>query len=515
MANCKSDAASRSCWILYPFLFLSIAVCITASPPPPRDDELEDYCSAHKFDKLPGGLRFTKEVVTTEYANVGAFKAIHCCLRGYRSIEWYKDDKAYPWPGALSHFILYPESANQTIYTQTVRLSDAGKYSCRARNDTTTLAGDITLDIVGEDASGYTGKPLPTYKPISQLVPLGGSARLFCEAYLGKVDLPDVKNSVTWTKATSNVTVPSNGRVSQHRVSREDEQIVGSYLEIEATTPEDYGEYECRISNGADDDMTLSAHIYRREPQFILGLRSGSWRKALLLAVVCLVLIVSTSGFYLRCWLPITVFLRDRFSSVDENDGKSFDALVCYHEKDTNITIESLVSTLEKKYHYKCNLLELSPLNRNWNLEIAPHASSARRIIVILSSNSLENDWTEANVSLALKQLSLISNRIIVIILNEFLNVASFAKSTGHCIDTVRTDEITLDKITILRWNINSAKDAGSYKFWCRLRLAMPPVRFMSRMPTECQSVAMMVQTTAMKSVPQKAQSRESLEVLV
>lgn len=52
------------------------------------DNELKDYCSMHRFENLPGGLRFTKEVVSTEYANVGAFKAIHCCLRGYRSIEW-------------------------------------------------------------------------------------------------------------------------------------------------------------------------------------------------------------------------------------------------------------------------------------------------------------------------------------------------------------------------------------------------------------------------------------------
>ena len=51
-------------------------------------NEIKDYCSIHKYDNLPGGLSFTKEVVTMEYANVGAFKALHCCLRGYRSIEW-------------------------------------------------------------------------------------------------------------------------------------------------------------------------------------------------------------------------------------------------------------------------------------------------------------------------------------------------------------------------------------------------------------------------------------------
>ncbi|KAL6254642.1 hypothetical protein P5V15_013949 [Pogonomyrmex californicus] len=53
-----------------------------------RGNEIKDYCSIHRYDNLPGGLSFTKEVVTMEYANVGAFKALHCCLRGYRSIEW-------------------------------------------------------------------------------------------------------------------------------------------------------------------------------------------------------------------------------------------------------------------------------------------------------------------------------------------------------------------------------------------------------------------------------------------
>lgn len=51
-------------------------------------NELKDYCSMHTYDNLAGGLQFTKEVIPTEYANVGAFKALHCCLKGYRSIEW-------------------------------------------------------------------------------------------------------------------------------------------------------------------------------------------------------------------------------------------------------------------------------------------------------------------------------------------------------------------------------------------------------------------------------------------
>ena len=62
----------------------------------------------------------------------------------------YKDNRPYPWPGGESSFILYPESANQTIYTQEARASDAGRYSCRARNDTTTLEGNIYLEVLGK-----------------------------------------------------------------------------------------------------------------------------------------------------------------------------------------------------------------------------------------------------------------------------------------------------------------------------------------------------------------------------
>ncbi|XP_043284656.1 uncharacterized protein [Venturia canescens] len=489
-------------------------------------NELKDYCSVHRYENLIiSGLRFTKEVVTTEYANVGAFKAIHCCLRGYRSIEWYKDNRAYPWPGGESHFILYPESANQTIYTQEVRSSDAGRYSCRARNDTTSLEEDITLQVLGEEAAGYTGKPLPTYKPASQMVPLGASARLFCEAYLGRVDLPDAKNSVTWSKVGSNLTLPDHGRLSQHRVSREDDEIVGSYLEIEDITLEDYGEYECRISNGVDDEMNLPAHIYRQEPLYDLGFRNGSWRKTLLFGVLVLVIGLSVGAFYARCWLPLAVMCRDRFGLLEEDDGKECDALVCYHERDSNFAVGILVPTLESRHRFKCTTLELTHVKHNWGLEIGPHAASARRIIVVLGPNALENVWTESSVAAVLKQLSSLSTRTIIISLKDLPNTTSIAKSSrrnglaavSHC-----NDGIAFDRLTILRWEeTTSSGDGhgiGGYKFWYKIRMSMPPMRpppMRINVNSRCQSVGMIVQANGNKSNQQKARSRESLEVLV
>ncbi|XP_033334917.2 single Ig IL-1-related receptor [Megalopta genalis] len=476
-------------------------------------NELKDYCSMHKFDNLPGGLSFTKEVVTTEYANIDAFKALHCCLRGYRSIEWYKDNRAYPWPGGESHFILYPESANQTIYTQKVRASDAGRYTCRARNDTTILEGDITLAVLGEKSGGYTGKPLPTYRPASQLVPLGGAARLFCEAYLGKVELPDAKNSVTWSKSDSNVTLPSHGRIAQHRVSRENNQIIGSYLEIEDITLEDYGEYKCEVSNGVDEEITLPAHVYRQEPQFALGLQNGSWRKSFLLGVLLLVLLISAGAFYARCWLPLVLLCRDKFAPLEENDGKECDALVCYHEKDSSLVIGIVIPTLETRHRYKCTPLELSHLNQNWGLEIGPHAASSRRVIVVLSPASLSNVWNETSVGGVLKQVSSLATRTIVVATKELPSVTTIAKrSTTGCNDA---GELSLDRLKILTWDEGGGTNssADNRKFWYQIRLAMPPVRPISK-ETGCQLGAMIVQANG-KCGQQKARSRESLEVLV
>ena len=64
------------------------------------------------------------------------------------------------------------------------------------------------------------GRPLPTYKPSSQFVPLGGTARLFCEVYIGRANVPDVRYTVTWIKSDNNKTLTSQGRISLDQVSR-------------------------------------------------------------------------------------------------------------------------------------------------------------------------------------------------------------------------------------------------------------------------------------------------------
>ncbi|GBP22993.1 hypothetical protein EVAR_15667_1 [Eumeta japonica] len=45
------------------------------------------YCSTHTMDTNSTWMQFTKEPIPQEYAIEGNFKSIHCCGKGYRSIE--------------------------------------------------------------------------------------------------------------------------------------------------------------------------------------------------------------------------------------------------------------------------------------------------------------------------------------------------------------------------------------------------------------------------------------------
>ncbi|CRK91891.1 CLUMA_CG005511, isoform A [Clunio marinus] len=226
-----------------------------------------NYCSNHTFPTSLGTnfMQFTKETVTKEYAVDGQFKALHCCAKGYRSIEWLKDGKRYPWSSEdTSSLILYPQESNQTIYARRASNVDEGQYTCVLRNDTYKLEHNIQLRILESSPD----VPLATFTPQNQFADIGGSARFFCEAFVGKKDLPDISISIKWYHMSDGNQDDVINDNQQEVVKREEEEIIGSYLTISEVTSSHFGRYLCRVEmgNSQTHHLELSAELINALP---------------------------------------------------------------------------------------------------------------------------------------------------------------------------------------------------------------------------------------------------------
>lgn len=49
-----------------------------------------NFCEEHRFIGAENSsqMQLTKEAADKDYAVDGEFKSLHCCAKGYRSIEW-------------------------------------------------------------------------------------------------------------------------------------------------------------------------------------------------------------------------------------------------------------------------------------------------------------------------------------------------------------------------------------------------------------------------------------------
>ncbi|GFG38733.1 hypothetical protein Cfor_07039 [Coptotermes formosanus] len=90
MVSCSSIASKaellgiKTAWLRCVMFGLTIMTMFSFS----GVNGVEDFCVIDTFENNSTWLQFAKELSSREYVVAQKFKSLHCCAKGYRSIEW-------------------------------------------------------------------------------------------------------------------------------------------------------------------------------------------------------------------------------------------------------------------------------------------------------------------------------------------------------------------------------------------------------------------------------------------
>ncbi|KAL3283030.1 hypothetical protein HHI36_006189 [Cryptolaemus montrouzieri] len=374
----------------------------------------------------------------------------------------YKNGEPYPWLVTNSQFILYPEDANQTVYTKSVSESDAGNYTCILRNDTVVHSHTIVLTVLAK----VPDDPLITYFPKDSDIAVGQNLRLYCEAFGGRIDLPDAHNEIIWTKMDTNRTLLNGTRIYQEKISREGDQTFGTYLIINNVQPEDFGTYVCIVKKpGITKNLTVS--IQQKVIVVYVNPNPFPVEKMLVIMVAMASMFIAIFVLNLRYGLDVRLRYKNQFGRLEEDDGKIEDALILYSGKDEDIALNLVLPKLESVYNYKAGSRKLSTNIDTWLTELHRPSERCRRIIIFLSPSALNGSWDTATVYKAIKILDSLGPSVICILLEKLPAMKNETKnSQGETLKSV------LNLVNLIDWI-----DPPSDKWWQNLCLWMPPKR--------------------------------------
>ncbi|XP_022919008.1 interleukin-1 receptor accessory protein-like 1 [Onthophagus taurus] len=435
--------------MLLKILILSIVLCLVFA---------EDYCTSHLFKTHSDLMQFTKEAPNLQYAISGKFKALHCCAFGYRSIEWLKDGVPHPWPGNLSTFIIYPNSANQTIYTHNVNGGDKGNYTCVLKNDTDIIIHPIQLEVF---EPGFTpDDPKITYVSKDVTARIGNYVRLFCEAFVDKVNLPDAESQVVWLK---NGSIPSGNNIRIDAVSR-DNFTIGSYLIIDSINEEDFDTYTCRITTPGKVE-TIAVTISKYTPYY-LNPNPVPLKNILLLTIIASLIILTFLILYKSFGLAARVYIKDH-SILEDYVPYITDVLIVYSSDDDETFVFMLMNVLTTNFHYNCKMIKLPNYIENKCASIEEDITNSYAVITVLSPTTMQENWTAKSLYAALKNIEHLGRKHTCIVLKELPKCEMVKNSIGETLETL------VNKMNVIQWRRRQEES----KFWLNLRLKLPPIR--------------------------------------
>lgn len=207
------------------------------------------------------------------------------------------------------------------------------------------------------------------------------------------------------------------------------------------------------------DNMLVSNYM----PMMVTTL-SGFMLIMLVILVIFLFRDTIRIWFYTSCGIRLFPFV----GGYDDTD-KLYDAYVCYSPKDDDFVIQTLAAELENgspSYHLCLHYRDIPQHGVGYmqcTLPLPEAAEAAKRIVLVLTRNFLETEWSRFEYRQALHELS--KNRIHSFVIIEESSVLPEAQ----CDVELRPYMKTCSRI---KW--------GQNKFWEKLRFAMPDRKFKS-----------------------------------
>ncbi|GBP23002.1 hypothetical protein EVAR_15676_1 [Eumeta japonica] len=399
------------------------------------------------------------------------------------SFARFKDKQPYPWSAAASSLIVYPEAANQTLYTRRATRQDAGRYSCRISNETHSHHHTILLDVV----ESAPDEPKIMFEPSDRWVDENASVRLYCEAFMSepfcryfklrvsqvlcKSYLADARNELKWRRLLANDTdadlLPHQQEIKT--VRDDSDEIMGAYLIVERMSPADYGSYVCVAhSNQRDVRAYVTLHYLSESGEEEGGEGAVPWRALVLGLAAGGALLASAWALHARLTPRLLLAARlaharlTRSRQTSTALDKQYDVVVSWTDVDEALVRGVLAWRL--RHHYGFRVLEhrLDTRPDNWHESLSEPAVRSRALVAVVSPQQ----YTPAQLHTALRQLRALPLPPIVVFLQDVPKLKTEAQVKDvwgeRLVEAVR-------RARPLAW-----RSLDQPAFWTRLRLLLP-----------------------------------------
>lgn len=180
-----------------------------------------------------------------------------------------------------------------------------------------------------------------------------------------------------------------------------------------------------------------------------------------LILIVMITILILTIVFRepLRIWLFAKCGIRICESTIGEDFEKLYDALFLYSEKDYELATREIASELEIRPPQLRICLQQRDLTNATYLQILESARASKRVVILLSRNFLQTEWSRYEVRNAVHEALKERPQKLVLLLeqDEFLEAESDLELLPYIKSRV----------------VNSLKMSDKY-FWEKLRYALP-----------------------------------------